>query len=76
VIRNGKLERAPYARACDLAAVCDFPTAVRIPRGDYFMMGDNRPNSDDSRFWGPVPNSWIVGNAVASYWPPDRIGTL
>ncbi len=40
------------------------------------MMGDNRGDSDDSRFWGPVPTSWIVGQAFATYWPPDRIGIL
>jgi signal peptidase I len=40
------------------------------------MMGDNRGDSDDSRFWGPVPTSWVIGGAVATYWPPDRIGTL
>jgi signal peptidase I len=40
------------------------------------MMGDNRGHSDDSRFWGPVPRSWIIGAAFATYWPPDRIGTL
>ena len=34
------------------------------------MMGDNRGNSDDSRFWGPVPRNWIIGKAVVSYWPP------
>ena len=40
------------------------------------MMGDNRDYSDDSRFWGPVPRSWIIGEAFATYWPPDRIGFL
>ena len=40
------------------------------------MMGDNRGVSDDSRFWGPVPQHWIVGTAFFTYWPPDRVGTL
>ena len=34
------------------------------------MMGDNRGNSDDWRFWGPVPRKWVIGKAVVSYWPP------
>ncbi len=40
------------------------------------MMGDNRPDSEDSRFWGPVRRAWIIGKAFFTYWPPDRIGTL
>ena len=40
------------------------------------MMGDNRPNSEDSRFWGPVPKAWIIGKAFFTYWPPDRVGFL
>jgi signal peptidase I len=55
---------------------CDFPTAITVPAGEYFVMGDNRPDSDDSRFWGPVPRDWIIGKAVLTYWPPDRIGGL
>jgi signal peptidase I len=47
-----------------------------IPPGDYFMMGDNRGASDDSRFWGPVPDKWVIGVAFFTYWPPDRIGFL
>jgi signal peptidase I len=55
---------------------CDYPTPITIPDDSYFMMGDNRPDSDDSRFWGPVPRDWIIGHAVATYWPPSRIGGL
>jgi signal peptidase I len=44
-----------------MAAECNFPTPIKIPTGDWFMLGDNRSESDDSRFWGPVPASWIVG---------------
>ena len=55
---------------------CNFPKTIVVPPGHYFMMGDNRANSDDSRFWGPIPKSWIIGEAFATYWPPDRIGTL
>jgi signal peptidase I len=40
------------------------------------MMGDNRPDSEDSRFWGPVPKAWIIGRAFLTYWPPSRLGFL
>jgi signal peptidase I len=55
---------------------CNMPKAITIPPDHYFMMGDNRGASDDSRFWGPVPRSWIIGEAFATYWPPDRVGAL
>jgi signal peptidase I len=55
---------------------CNYPKAITIPPNDYFMMGDNRSISDDSRFWGPVPRDWIIGEAFFTYWPPDRIGFL
>jgi signal peptidase I len=76
VIRNGRREKDSYIRPCAVAPECNFPTPIRIPAGHWFMMGDNRGESDDSRFWGPVPTGWIVGGAFATYWPVDRIGIL
>jgi len=77
VFRNGIEERGSYVQACDTGrSNCDFPAQFTVPRGDYYMMGDNRGLSDDSRFWGPVPQGWIIGTAFFTYWPPGRIGTL
>jgi signal peptidase I len=76
VIRNGVQEKDAYITPCGDSGSCDFSGTITIPRGDYFMMGDNRGESDDSRFWGPVPRSWIIGQAFFTYWPPDRVGTL
>lgn len=69
-----KRERDPYIRACGESPECNFLTPIHIPAGHWFMMGDNRGESDDSRFWGPIPTKWIIGVAFATYWPPDRIG--
>jgi signal peptidase I len=76
VIRNGSRERDGYTVPCGSTGPCTFPRTITIPRDDYYMMGDNRPNSEDSRFWGPVPKSWIIGKAFFTYWPPDRVGFL
>ena len=76
VIRNGRRLREPYAQPCDNGSGCDLPQEITIPPGHYFMMGDNRGASDDSRFWGPVPRRWLIGGAFATYWPPGRIGPL
>jgi signal peptidase I len=67
-------EKDSYIKACGASPECNFPTPIKIPRGHWFMMGDNRGDSDDSRYWGPVPTGWIIGQALATYWPPDRVG--
>jgi signal peptidase I len=69
-------EQDSYIRECGTSPECSFLTPIKIPAGHWFMMGDNRGESDDSRFWGPVPTGWIIGEAVATYWPPDRIGVF
>jgi len=66
----------PYITPCGNGSGCNLPRQITIPPGHYFMMGDNRGASDDSRFWGPVPEDWIIGEAFFTYWPPDRIGFL
>jgi signal peptidase I len=76
VVLNGKRQKEPFAEPCGGGEGCDFPKTVTVPPDHYFMMGDNRGSSDDSRFWGPVPRKWIIGQAFATYWPPKRIGLL
>jgi signal peptidase I len=76
VILNGKPLKEPYARPCATGSGCDFPGELTIPKDHWFMMGDNRGFSDDSRFWGPVPRKWFIGGAFATYWPPKKIGLL
>jgi signal peptidase I len=74
VINGHELTNEPYITPCGSAPECNMPQTITIPPGHYFMMGDNRGDSDDSRFWGPVPESWMVGEVFFTYWPPDRIG--
>lgn len=47
-----------------------------IPEGEYFMMGDNRGNSQDSRYWGTLPQNRFIGRAVFIFWPLNRINVL
>jgi signal peptidase I len=76
VIRNGKREPDSYITACGGGGECTFSRSIRVPAGQYYMMGDNRGDSDDSRYWGPIPQRNIIGVAFFTYWPLDRIGVL
>jgi signal peptidase I len=76
VVLNGKQQKEDFTAPCGAGEGCNMPKTITIPPDHYFMMGDNRGESDDSRFWGPVPKKWIIGGAFATYWPPKKIGLL
>ena len=73
---NGERRKEPFIRPDDQCGICRLPREITIPHGYYFMMGDNRGESADSREWGPIPKKWMIGKAFATYWPPRRIGIL
>jgi signal peptidase I len=75
VVRNGVEQREPFIHACGGGPDCNLGT-ITVPKDHYFMMGDNRGASDDSRYWGPIPRDWIIGSAFLSYWPPKHVGLL
>jgi signal peptidase I len=76
VVNGTEVTDEDFIRECGGGGGCNFPEQITIPPDHYFMMGDNRGASDDSRFWGPVPREWIIGKAFATYWPPKRIGVF
>ena len=68
---DGRRLREPYVRP-ELRD--DRTQAWVVPAGHYFFLGDDRAHSCDSRTWGPVPRSSLLGPVVFTYWPPNRIG--
>lgn len=51
-------------------------SATKVPVDEYFVMGDHRISSNDSRIFGPVPRQFIYGKAVFAYWPVDHFGSI
>jgi signal peptidase I len=72
---NGEPQSEPYLNRAFPPDESSYGPA-KVPEGEVFVMGDNRANSRDSRFFGPVPLENIEGEAFASFWPPSRIGLL
>jgi signal peptidase I len=73
---NGKRLNEPYARFDSNCGICNLPREMTVPKGYYFMMGDNRGESADSRLWGPIDKDAMIGKAFMTYWPPGRIGGI
>jgi signal peptidase I len=68
---NGKRLDEPYVKPDRRDARTISP--IKIKPGHYFMMGDNRSSSCDSRAWGTVPRGNLIGKVFATYWPPGRV---
>ncbi len=71
---NGKALDEPYVPAEYRDRQSRPP--IRIPPDHYYVMGDHRTSSNDSRNWGPVPRNQIYGKAVFVYWPPEKLGPI
>jgi signal peptidase I len=69
---NGKPLAEDYVRFRDGRSA----RAVTVPARAYYVMGDNRANSDDSRAWGFVDSGDVIGRAMLAIWPPRRVGGL
>ncbi len=72
VIVNGSALSEPYVRFADNRS---FPE-VTVPAGSLYVLGDNRVDSNDSRYWGFVAQDQVLGKAVAGIWPPAALGTF
>ena len=72
VLVNGITLREPYVLYTDTRSFSD----ATVPPGSVYVLGDNRADSVDSRFFGAVSDDRLIGRAVAGVWPPSSVGTL
>jgi signal peptidase I len=72
VYLNGARLNEPYVRHADTRSFNE----VAVPAACVYVLGDNRAESEDSRFFGPVGDDRLIGRAVAGVWPPSTIGAL
>lgn len=76
---NGEMLNEPYLVDKTIALpgnTIQEGVEITIPEGYYFVMGDNRPHSSDSREFGPIPNNLIIGHAILRYWPIGQMGIV
>jgi len=86
---NGEALKEDYTQYIEPDSIYSHYGPFQVPPGQYFAMGDNRDNSQDSRYWGPVPREYLLGKALVIYWSyetpkgeylqtslSDRIGQL
>jgi signal peptidase I len=66
---DGKVLEEPYVRFRDDQS----RPAMTVPAAAYYVLGDNRANSDDSRAWGSLPARDVIGKAVVTLWPPQKL---
>ena len=78
VFRNGKLLEEPYIQHTDNQIIPqrDNMPAIVVPKGKYFVLGDNRDESYDSRFWGLVDGKKIKGKALILYWSLENFSNI
>jgi signal peptidase I len=74
VFRNGEALQEPYAKGVTYKRELEFP--VTVPDGKYFVLGDNREISKDSRSFGFIDHSQVEGKAVFKFWPFNEIGVI